>query len=254
MLSGTAEANSSVTLTRVGTGDRYNHGRRQRRLSFDYTGTSLEDGSYSFTATATDIAGNTGAASSDFAVTVRTVPTPGVIYVRQGASGANNGTSWTDMPIPACRQHSPSPAAAIRSGLQPAATPPRPAPIARPASRSKIVWRSMAASPVETQLNERNWTSNLTSLSGDIGTAGDTGDNSYHVVIGATGATLDGFTISGGNANGNQTDSYGAGIYNVTSSPMLNNLIISGNTANSAGGGIYNDASHPTFGQCHHQR
>ena len=27
-------------------------------------------------------------------------------------------------------------------------------------------------------------------------------DNSYHVVTGATGATLDGFTITAGNANG----------------------------------------------------
>jgi hypothetical protein len=100
----------------------------------------------------------------------------------------------------------------------------------------------------ETQLSQRDWTGNVTTLSGDIGTAGDTSDNSYHVVIGATGATLDGFSISGGNANENDEspNSVGGGIYNNASNPTLTNLIISGNNA-IEGGGIINSSSSPVL-------
>ena len=61
----------------------------------------------------------------------------------------------------------------------------------------------------------RNPAANLSVLSGDIDnddtqtpvitnltTVTGIGTNSYHVVTGATGATLDGFTITAGNANG----------------------------------------------------
>jgi hypothetical protein len=45
---------------------------------------------------------------------------------------------------------------------------------------------------------------NVTTLSGDIGTPRDSSDNSYHVVTGSgtnSTARLDGFTVSSGNAN-----------------------------------------------------
>ena len=42
-----------------------------------------------------------------------------------------------------------------------------------------------------------------TILSGEIGSAATTADNSYHIMVLASGpATIDGFTFSGGNANG----------------------------------------------------
>ena len=50
----------------------------------------------------------------------------------------------------------------------------------------------------ETQVSQRNWTTNETILDGDLGTLGITTDNAYHVVIssGAVGtAELNGFTI-----------------------------------------------------------
>jgi hypothetical protein len=105
---------------------------------------------------------------------------------------------------------------------------------------------------------------NATTLSGDIGTAA-TSDNCYHVVIGASiandGVTvLDGFTITGGNANtaginttvNGQTIIFsdcGGGIFiNENSSPMLTNLIISENSVADAGGGIFiNGNSSPTL-------
>lgn len=57
----------------------------------------------------------------------------------------------------------------------------------------------------ETDLDQRDWEAYAIILSGDIGTLGDNGDNSHHVVTGSgTDETdvLDGFTISGGNADG----------------------------------------------------
>ncbi|PWQ93789.1 hypothetical protein DKT75_19490 [Leucothrix arctica] len=50
----------------------------------------------------------------------------------------------------------------------------------------------------ETLRDTRNWNQNLTVLSGNIGDKALNSDNSYHVVIAATHAYLDGFTISGG--------------------------------------------------------
>jgi hypothetical protein len=41
-------------------------------------------------------------------------------------------------------------------------------------------------------------------LSGEIGAAGNS-DNSYHVVSGVTCATLDGFVVTAGNADGNSS-------------------------------------------------
>jgi parallel beta-helix repeat protein len=102
---------------------------------------------------------------------------------------------------------------------------------------------------------------NATILSGDIGTENDNTDNAHHVVIGAGNITvatiLDGFTITGGNADGSGSISvngqsiagdYGGGIYNASSSPTLTNVTISENTTASDGGGIYNyNYSSPTL-------
>lgn len=92
-----------------------------------------------------------------------------------------------------------------------------------------------------------------TTLSGDIGVADDSADNCYHVVTGSgTDATavLDGFTISGGNANGASPHDSGAGMWNATGSPMLANCTFRDNQAGYIGGGMYNDTSSPTVTRC----
>jgi hypothetical protein len=114
----------------------------------------------------------------------------------------------------------------------------------------------------ETLLAQRNWTTNVTILSGDIDNSPtDITGNARHVVIGAgniTAATvLDGFTITGGNADGNNSitvnghyllRSDGGGIFNYNSSPTLTNLTINENIAEIAGGGIVNrNYSSPTL-------
>ena len=61
----------------------------------------------------------------------------------------------------------------------------------------------------ETSIDERDWTTNVSFLSGDIGSPGDNTDNSYHVVTASLAdstAVLDGFTVSHGFANGGGDD------------------------------------------------
>ncbi len=112
----------------------------------------------------------------------------------------------------------------------------------------------------EAARDQRNWTTNVTTLSGEIGVAGIS-DNTHHIVrsISANStAILDGFTVSGGNANGdpNPPGNYdiGGGMFNGTindsesGSPTVRNVIFSGNSAYYEGGGMFNyHASSPTL-------
>ncbi|MCY2932498.1 MAG: Ig-like domain-containing protein, partial [Planctomycetota bacterium] len=71
MINGTAEANSTVTVSRADVGVLGTcTANASKAWSFDYTGTILPEGSYGFTATATDPAGNTGGSSATRTVTV----------------------------------------------------------------------------------------------------------------------------------------------------------------------------------------
>ena len=104
------------------------------------------------------------------------------------------------------------------------------------------------------QSGVRDAKNNVTVLSGDIGAKGDNTDNVYHVVIAgpdARNAVLDGFTITGGNANDIDGGSIvmpgdlmiyrsiGGGIYNWADSFTIANCVISGNAARD-GGGMHN--------------
>lgn len=101
----------------------------------------------------------------------------------------------------------------------------------------------------ETSLAERDWEANPTTLSGDIGVPDDTADNSYHVVTANSANTapiLDGFTISGGNANGVTEQGQGGGMRISFADIILSNITISSNSAN-IGGGLYSIYSNPTL-------
>ena len=94
----------------------------------------------------------------------------------------------------------------------------------------------------ETARTQRDPALNVTILSGEIGAAGNS-DNSHHVVTGATGATLDGFTITAGNANIDTSVcplGCGGGMLNNSSSPTLANVTFTGNSAVFFGGGMFN--------------
>lgn len=103
----------------------------------------------------------------------------------------------------------------------------------------------------ETDRSQRNIAANQTILSGDIGAQGDNSDNSYHVVTGANSAVLDGFTITGGNANGSNPFDRGGGMYNNAASPIVSNCTFSGNNASFFGGGMFNYlTSSPALSNC----
>ena len=100
----------------------------------------------------------------------------------------------------------------------------------------------------------RDWETNETILSGDLGTKDDTADNAYHVFYHPVGtnlnntAVLDGVNIVGGNANvtNSESHSYGGGMSNMESHPVLTNVTLSGNNAD-IGGGMSNMESHPVL-------
>ncbi|MCL9781984.1 hypothetical protein M9194_11165 [Vibrio sp. S4M6] len=124
----------------------------------------------------------------------------------------------------------------------------------------------------ETLVTQRNWQKNKTILSGNIGDKNNQQDNSYHVVIGANNAVLDGFVIEDGYAVGglpmmpppkaNQpapgkgpinhtspnailsgpSNGVGAGLLNYQVAPVVRNTIFENNYA-MKGGAVYNMTS-----------
>jgi predicted outer membrane repeat protein len=103
----------------------------------------------------------------------------------------------------------------------------------------------------ETIIDQRDPELRVTVIDGSSARAGS---SAYHVVVGADDSILDGFTISGGVADGPGFDSFGAGIFNDGVSPTLRKLVVRDNTADLRGAGIFNRASAaPTIEKCHFQ-
>ena len=97
----------------------------------------------------------------------------------------------------------------------------------------------------------RNITANKTVLDGLMSTSGSNTYYAAHVVTGSgtnSTAVLDGFTIYQGYSS--VSGSLGAGLYDVSGSPTINNCIFSHNTVQASGGAVYNSASSPTFTSC----
>ncbi|MBW1914155.1 MAG: right-handed parallel beta-helix repeat-containing protein [Deltaproteobacteria bacterium] len=116
----------------------------------------------------------------------------------------------------------------------------------------------------EKKRSERDSSKNITILSGDIGIPIDNRDNSYHVIKGAEKALINGFTITGGNANGLLQNAKGGGLVNfenrvgelprsattIAFSPVVENCIFTKNNA-IEGGAIYSyNQSEPVIKNC----
>ena len=173
-------------------------------------------------------------------------------------SGANNGTSWADAYL---ELYSALNAAGEGDEIWVAGGTYKPNSGAAGRDASFViptgvkVYGGFAGN--EANLADRDWETNVTILSGDIGTTGDNTDNAYHVVRfthAASTTALDGFTVTKGYANGgsDNTDwpyNSGGGIYNdgsgsgKSSNPQIANCIISYNYSDYQGGGVHNEAN-----------
>ncbi|MFO7959097.1 MAG: tectonin domain-containing protein, partial [Candidatus Brocadiia bacterium] len=174
-----------------------------------------------------------------------------LIYVRHDATGANDGSSWEDA---FTTLQAALDAAGFDDEIWVAAGTYKPThdygldigPRGRHFRLRNTVEIYGGFAGTETAREQRDWQANLTVLSGDIGVEGDTSDNCYHVFFHPSEApyvndtaVLDGFAITGGNADGDWPHSGGGGMFNHASSPSVANCTFSGNSAG-RGGGMYN--------------
>lgn len=207
-----------------------------------------------------------------------------VILVDTDASGANNGTSWAD-----AYTSLQSALIAATAGKEIWVAEGTYTPAAANGNRmtsfdlkaNVAVYGGFSGN--ESTRNARDFTQHVTLLSGDLNgndnyasqPFGNISENSYHVVRGATDATLDGFTLQGGYADGtasgeerngggmlnvgtspslsnlifqhNRTERYGGGLIISNASPILENLTFSNNTADDTGDAIEFDSGSPTY-------
>ena len=196
-----------------------------------------------------------------------TGPTPtaaqrGLIYVDADASGVNNGASWAD-----AYTNLQSALAMAQNGdeIWVAEGVYYPGPYV---TSTFVLTNGVALyggfAGIETLRTQRDWTTQVTVLSGDVDgndltdphgvvttTSGITGTNAYHVVTssGVTGtAILDGVAITAGWA----ADKYypndcGGGMNNMNGSPYLTHLTFSGNRAFEGAGMCNRNSSSPTL-------
>ncbi len=184
-----------------------------------------------------------------------------IIYVDENASGAKNGTSWTDAYrylqdalVSGPGFYEPDVEVWVAAGIYRPDQADYNPDVTGDATDSFGLWDRVrvyggfSGSGLETDRDQRSWISNKTYMSGDLG-----GDNSYHVVDGSgvgQSAVLDGFVITGGVADGGGTCDAGGGMYNDGGSPKVMNCSFEGNAAALGGGAMYNKTSSPTVTNC----
>lgn len=205
---------------------------------------------------------NTAWTIANFRPSALPVPPPARLYVRPTAAPGGSGATWNQ----AMRDVQDAIATAVQSRgvvteVWVAAGTYKP----NRGRTDPLTVRLMSFRPVagvtvyggfagtESLLSQRNVVANETILSGDIGVAGDSSDNSFHVVnagnLGAS-AVFDGFTITAGNANDNYPHDSGGGLRVVCGSPTLRNCKLTANHANFSGGGAYFNNATPTLDGC----
>jgi hypothetical protein len=177
-----------------------------------------------------------------------------VIYVNRNATGSGKGSSWAN----AHTELRPALAAAVaKDEIWVAAGTYTPG---KNRTDTFLLKPDVAIyggfNGTEPARDQRNRTANLTVLSGDLlgndsGFANNT-ENVYHVVTGADNATIDGFVITGGNANGTGANAFGGGMYNLSASPTIQHCFFFGNSAGEGGGGggMCNSAASPRIVRC----
>jgi hypothetical protein len=181
----------------------------------------------------------TVSASAVFSILASATPGSGaILYVDPGATGANNGSSWTNAYTSLSTALNAATANVDEVWVKDGTYKPGTARADSFVVKQGVqVYGGFAGS--ETARSQRVQTAGDTVLSGDIGTIGVTSDNSYHIVtstgkLNSGGACiLDGFQIELGNAAG-ATVPRGAAVFG----PLLYsvNCIFYGNTSPLGGG------------------
>ncbi|MEE4638550.1 MAG: choice-of-anchor Q domain-containing protein, partial [Wenzhouxiangella sp.] len=200
-------------------------------------------------------------ASSAHAASARGTCPGGTVFVDRDASGSNNGSSWPDAFVDlqdALSVDAPC-EIWIAEGVYVPSTDPNDRTATFQLQNGIALYGGFDGT--ETRKQSRDWKSNATVLSGDIGgddpsdangilavPSGIVGGNSIHVVTGSsTDATarLDGVIVTAGDADGslgsptNCTDACGGGMFAVTGAPTLANISFIGNRASGDGGGMF---------------
>lgn len=163
------------------------------------------------------------------------------IYVNKNATGANSGANWTDAFLDlqsAIALSTFGDDIWVAQGVYKPTTGTSRSTYFSIKNGTKVYGGFVGG---ESDVNQRNVATNITVLSGEIGT-GSVTDNTYHVVYFnnvANQTRLDGFTIAAGYIS----DDYGAGAKIVSSSPVIANCIFQGNYAGEGGGAINHSTS-----------
>jgi predicted outer membrane repeat protein len=182
----------------------------------------------------------------------------GVLYVDAAALGpAHDGTSWatafTDLQAALAGAGVSDEVWVAAGTYKPTATTDRAISFALKAGVA--IYGGFAGT--ETLRSERDSANRVTILSGDIGTPGVATDNSYHVVTALSpvdsSTILDGFTITGGRADGPAAagqDMRGGGLYVSGANPTFAKVIIIANYAANRGGGVRVESGGASFSSC----
>ena len=203
---------------------------------------------------------------------------PVVVYVNAAASGANNGSSWTDSFL---SLQDALDAVIFGDQIWVAAGTYTPTVRIDPCDPRTATFQMKNGIAIyggfpnsgDPNFSDRDPNTYFSILSGDL-LGNDNpdahvsflfrdpcrADNSYHVFYHPEGlnlnssALLDGFIITAGNANSDDYDEsphyYGGGMYNAVSSPEVTNCTFSANSADVGGGAMYNEGSNPTVTNC----
>ncbi|MCP9766353.1 hypothetical protein EGI22_00435 [Lacihabitans sp. LS3-19] len=177
----------------------------------------------------------------------------GRLYVRQSASGENNGESWPNAFVDlqdALKEAATGAEVWVAEGTyKPTQSLDRTLSFVLPDS-VKIYGGFAGNEPESFNPKQRNFASNISVLSGEIGIQGNQIDNTYHVVYSqnvSQETLLDGFNIKNGYAAGTAMNLKGAGWLNVASglnaisSPEIKNCVFQNNYAiNGEGAAICN--------------
>jgi regulation of enolase protein 1 (concanavalin A-like superfamily) len=205
--------------------------------------TILAEGAYTFYVKVLDGSGGCTRIIPWQLTTQNCCPAGNVLYVNANASGANNGSSWTDAFTDL--QSALGSTCPNITEIWVAAGTYKPTSgtdrnISFVMKNGVAIYGGFSGNGTETLLSQRNWTTNVTILSGDIGTVGNNSDNTDHIILNnnnglTNSAVLDGFTITGGNA----ISGYGGGMYNSNASPTVANCTFAQNSASFTGGAVY---------------